>query len=335
MLFPHLMQRTACPNARVATLLLLGWILCLDPLHAQVPLPAAKPVPRMQAVPLAHHEVSFQREGVEIARYHFDPADRRPFVFPIIGPAGRSLTRMGHPHDPVTHSHHNSVWLSHENVGGVDFWADKGEGRIVPQCVEAFVDGDDECAVLAVNHWLTKEGKVLLEERRRTAARNLRDREWLLLVDVELKPQDPKITLGQTAFGLIGVRMAKTIGVNDGGGLIRNSEGNVNEQGDNGCFRKRARWCDYSGPMAPGVNEGLTLFDHPNNPNHPSHFHVRADGWMGASLTFTGPLTLTTNKPLRLRYGLYVHANVPLMERLDQEWRAFAALPLPGLVPRK
>src|SRR6185436_6103181 len=75
--------------------------------------PEPKPVPRMQAIPLPRHEVSFQRDGVEIARYHFDPSLRRPFVFPIIGPAGRSLTRMGHPRDPESHSHHKSVWISH------------------------------------------------------------------------------------------------------------------------------------------------------------------------------------------------------------------------------
>ena len=56
-------------------------------------------------------------------------------------------------------------------------------------------------------------------------------------------------TFGKTPFGLVGVRMAKPIGIHDGGGTIRNSEGNVDEQGDNGCFWKRARWCDYSGPI--------------------------------------------------------------------------------------
>jgi hypothetical protein len=329
MQFPRGMNRIACISAHA--LFLCAWTFAITQGEAQVPLPTAKPVPRMQAVPLAHHEVSFQRDGIEIARCHFDPTDLRPFVFPVIGPAGRSLTRMGHPRDPVTHSHHNSVWISHDNVGGVDFWADQGSGRIVHQRVEEFVDGEDECAVLTVNHWLAQDGKVPLEERRRTAARSLREREWLLLVDLELKPRDGEITLSQSAFGLIGVRVAKTLGIKDGGGLIRNSEGNVNEQGENGCFRKRARWCDYSGPIAPGVNEGLTLFDHPANPNHPSHFHVRADGWMGTSLTFGEPMTISVGKPVRLRYGLYVHANVPVPEKLDQEWRAFAALPLARL----
>ena len=43
------------------------------------------------------------------------------------------------------------------------------------------------------------------------------------------------------------VRMAKTIGVIDGGGRILNSEGQLNEKE---VFRKPARWVDYSGAVA-------------------------------------------------------------------------------------
>jgi Methane oxygenase PmoA len=53
-----------------------------------------KPVPRMQAIPLPREEVSFQRDGEEIARFRFAQDQRRPFIFPILGPSGRSLTRM-------------------------------------------------------------------------------------------------------------------------------------------------------------------------------------------------------------------------------------------------
>ena len=89
-----------------------------------------QPVPFLQAVPLPNHEISFQRDGAEIARYYFGPDLNRPFVFPIIGPSGRSLTRMGHPRDPESHSHHNSVWVSHNDVNGVSFWDDRAKGRI-------------------------------------------------------------------------------------------------------------------------------------------------------------------------------------------------------------
>jgi hypothetical protein len=133
---------------------------------------------------------------------------------------------------------------------------------------------------------------------------------------------------------MVGVRMAKTIGVNDGGGMIRNSEGNINELGPNGAFRKRARWVDYSGPITRDAAEGITLLDHPANPNHPTHFHVRGDGWMGASLTFEKSITIEPGTPLRLRYGLYVHGGVPPIKALDTRWSDFARSTL-GDLPAK
>ncbi len=282
---------------------------------------AAEP-PRMQAEPQPYQQVAFRRDGAEIARYHYGPPLNRPFVFPVIGPAGRSLTRMGHPHDPESHSHHNSIWISHQNVNGVNFWEDRGGGaRIVHQRVEALEDGPDAAAVQTLNAWVGTNGVTLLRERRRTCAQALPDGEWLLIVDLHLEAADAAVTFGQTPFGLLGVRMAKSIGVRDGGGTIRNSEGGANEAG---AFRKPARWVDYAGPIAPGTTEGITLMDHPANPNHPSVFHVRDDGWMGASLTFGGPMVVTNGGPLRLRYGLFVHAGAPAKEALDRRWQDFS-----------
>ncbi len=279
-----------------------------------------KPVPQLQALPLPDAQVSFQREGRELARYYHGKDFKRPFVYPIIGPSGRSLTRMGHPHDPESHSHHNSVWVSHQFIGETNFWEDRGTARIAHQRIVRFVDGDAEAFVESENAWLDKDGAPLVKELRRTSVQPLPDKEWLLLVEMQFETKK-EIVLGQTAFGPLGVRMAKTIGVLDGGGTIRNSEGGVDEEA---CFRKPARWVDYSGPIAPGVIEGITLMDHPSNPNHPVPFHVRGDGWMGAALTFPGPITLQPGTPLRLRYALYVHAGMPAAGKLQAQWEAFA-----------
>jgi hypothetical protein len=291
-----------------------------------------KPVPKVQAVPQPYDQVSFQLDGKELTRAHFGPTLRRPFVFPIVGPSGRSLTRMGHPHDPVTHSHHNSVWISHHDVNGVDFWGDfaKNKGRIAHQKVEKLTDGDDAASVTSLNAWIDDAtGKTIVMERRRITVRPGEPGEWLLVLDLQFEPK-VETTFGKTPFGLIGVRMAKTIGVNDGGGTIRNSEGQVDEKE---VFWKPAKWVDYSGAVANGVLEGITLFDHPANPNPPSVYHVRNDGWMGASFSFAEPYVLPLGKSLRVRYGLYVHRGQPAVAATDQRWRDFAATKLDDLTP--
>ena len=277
----------------------------------------------MQVIPLPYHQASFQRDGVEIARYHFGTALHRPFIFPVIGPSSRSLTRMGHPHDPESHSHHNSVWISHNDIDGINFWSDGGKGKIRHKRIIKFEDSHQACSITTENQWLADTNKVLLLETRRVTAVSLDDSEWLLIIDIEFKANDKPVTLGKTPFGMIGVRMAKTIGVNDGGGTIRNSEGAVNEKE---VFWKRARWVDYSGLITNEYLEGITLFDHPENPNYPSYFHVRNDGWMGASLTHDGPRTIQPDKPLHLRYGLYIHSDIKPTNAIEAIWKQFSKI---------
>jgi len=279
-----------------------------------------KPVPRMQVVPQPYDQASFQRDGVELTRYHFGPGLNRPFLFPVIGPSGRLLTRMGHPHDPESHSHHNSVWVSHHDIDGTNFWSDAGKGKIRHVRIVEFVDSDERASLLAENEWTDGDGRVLLLEMRRITVVPLAGGEWLLKIDIEFIPRARPATLGKTPFGMIGVRMAKTIGVNDGGGTIRNSEGAVNEKE---VLWKRAKWVDYSGPVTSSRIEGITLFDHPDNPNFPSYFHVRNDGWMGASLTFDGAMETNPHQSLRLRYGLYVHRDIKRTKAINSTWQRF------------
>lgn len=295
--------------------------------------PAPKPVPLMQVVPQPRAEVSFQQDGAEVARFHFGADLRRPFVFPLVGPAGRSLTRMGHPHDPEGHRHHNSVWVAHNDVNRVGFWHDGGKGRIVHRRLIDFEDADDRAAVITASDWVNDaDGKTLLHEIRRTSVWPLENGDRLMLIDLKLTPAADEVTFGKTPFGLVGVRMAKTIGTLDGGGEIRNSEGGVNEAA---VLWKRARWADYSGPITRAATEGVTLMDHPSNPNHPTFFHVRGDGWMGTSLTYDAARVVKRAEPLTLRYGLWVHAGKPEPAKIEARWKAFAETKIPELSDKK
>ncbi len=277
--------------------------------------------PTVQAVPLPDEQVSFQHNGVEAVRYCFNRQYRRPFWFPVVGPAGRVVTRMGHPHDPMGHSHHNSVWVSHNDVNGVNFWADFGDGRIRHQAIEKMEDGPDSASLDVRNVWVGPGERTLLNERRRTTIRCLPNGELLMIVELLFEPVGGDVTFGKTPFGLFAVRVAKTMGVHDGGGTLRNSEGGVNEKG---VFWKPARWVDYSGPVAPNRDNGITLMDHPANANHPSVFHVRDDGWMGASFSFTVPYVVQAGRQLRLIYALYIHDGIAPTDHLERQYTVFA-----------
>jgi hypothetical protein len=281
-------------------------------------------------LPLPHHQASFQFDGRELAAAHFDPADRRPFWYPIRATLDASLTRMGHPHDALTHSHHNSVWISHADVDEVNYWGDQGKnlGRIVNVTIprDAYADGPDSASMTMINHWVRDhDSRVQLIETRRAEVVPLQGAQsWLMIVDLQYTaPAGTVTTFRPTAFGLIAVRMAKSIGVHDGGGRILNSDGATNEAE---CFRKPAKWCDYSGRLTNGDDgfAGIALMNHPINPQHPTPFHVRDDGWMGACLNFEKSIEVSDAKPLNLRYGLWVHAGLATIEQIESAWTQFA-----------
>lgn len=297
-------------------------------------------VPPLQVDPQPYDQAVFRYLPLdrELTRFHFGSQLHRPFLYPVIGPSGKSLTRMGHPHDPVSHSHHNSVWISHVDVNQVDFWSDKPGPQIICRRVVEYgerpttaADGQGfaQAWLVAEIDWLSATGTILLREERRLSVIVLASAEeawrapdqvlargYLIVFDLSFRPggKEP-VVFGETPFGLIGVRMTKTIGVRDGGGRILNSEGDVNEKA---AFRKPARWVDYSGPLTPSLQGGITLFDHPDNPGYPNPFHVRDDGWMGICLTLGGPLTVDVGKTLALRYILWCHDGVPQREKIEE-----------------
>ena len=284
---------------------------------------AAGPRPRsfdgVQAVPLAGAQIAFEVGGEERARYHFGRDLLKPFVFPLIGPAGRRLTRLGHPHDPEGHSHHRSLWIGHRDVNGVNFWEDR-DGRIVHQRVVSFEDGADAASLCVELAWRDGQGKTLLNERRTMALRALENGESYFDITLKLSAADEPVTFGKAPFGFLGVRVAKSMGVNDGGGRVLNSEGGQNESG---THWKQARWVDTAGPVSKTAVNGLALFDHPDNPNHVTVFHVRDDGWMGASFSYDAPVTLTADKALELRYRLYAHGDVQASV-IEEHWQRFS-----------
>jgi hypothetical protein len=285
--------------------------------------PARRVPPRVQARPEPRHGVSFVVDDKLLLGLDGGAGMRRPFLYPVLGPTGVPLTRMGHPHDPVSHSHHNSVWIAHADVGGTTFWADDG-GTIEVARITRLEDGDDRAAVELEAAWRAGDAGVLLRERRRVSLVPLAADLWRIDVETELRAADAPVPLGATAFGMLAVRVARSIGVKDGGGRIVNSEGSVNEAG---CFRKPARWVDYTGPVTATVDEGITLMDHPDNLHHPVEFHVRDDGWMGAATTFRGGHTIEPAAPLRLRHGLLVHGAATDAAAIEREWKRFAAVP--------
>ena len=285
--------------------------------------------PRCEIIPEPSHGFSFRIDGVEITKWHAGADYPRPFFYPLNGPSGKMLTRMGHPGAP-NHDHHQSVWFAHHDVEGHSFWANSGKGVIRQKDWLAIEDGDDEAVLAVLLGWFDPEGNELLEQETITAIRPLPENEYELEIQLTLEaPKGRESTeLAKTNFGLLSVRVAKSISAHFGGGVLTNSE---EEVGEENIFGKRAKWMDYSGPVAVGtgmnrkwVREGITFFDHPENPRFPTHWHVRNDGWMGASFCFAEGIAITKETPLKLRYLLHVHQGEIAPPIASKRLKAFA-----------
>jgi hypothetical protein len=322
----------------VRKMLTFASLFALCGLDTTLPAEDSFTLDRCELVPLPGHQLSFHVDGVEKTRWHFGREYPRPFFYPFRGPSGASLTRMGHP-GAQNHDHHRSVWFAHHNVGGVNFWSDNTEGRVRQKHWYRYQDGHDEAIMASVTGWYDGQGRELMEQDIVAALMPLADGEHALEIQITLRPSPgfESIELGKTNFGFLAVRVAKTVSVYFGSGRLTNSEG---QQGEKEIFGKPARWMDYSGSVAVGqgpgrraVTEGITYFDHPTNPRYPTHWHVRADGWMGASFCMQEGWTLPAGTPLTLRYLLHAHRDAYDHAKAQSVHAAFAARP--GLCVRK
>jgi len=307
-----------------------------------------QPFPRCRIVPLPQDRVSLQVDGTQRLAWHFGSRYERPFFFPFVGPSGSFLTRMGHPGAP-NHDHHRSVWFAHYKVLGIDFWSNRTAARIRQKQWLAYQDGDDE-AIMAVRlGWYDgHDPQELLEQDLIAAIRPGPGGETLLELQSTFRPRAESLEFGKTNFGFLAVRVAKSISAHFGRGRLTDSHGRT---GEPAIFGKSAAWMDYSGPV-PGNDvttfdrgplasspkkdnarsdaaalqiEGITYHDHPTNPGSPTHWHVRSDGWMGASVCFGQPVITTRARPLLLRYLLHAHSGPVDSVRTERIHRDFAA----------
>jgi hypothetical protein len=108
------------------------------------------------------------------------------------------------------------------------------------------------------------------------------------------------------------------------GGSVLNANGTTDPKQAQG---EPARWCAFYGTCARDSEGGAAIFDHPQNPRHPTPFAVYSTnvmGYISAAPTFTQPkLTIPAGGVLRFRYGVagfLGRADRASLDALFQEW---------------
>jgi Methane oxygenase PmoA len=267
--------------------------------------------------------------GKLFTEYYFSEEAPRPYYYPVLGPDQLAMTRnwpMKSPPDeeriaqPYDHPHHRSLWYGHILVNGQDFWDEQKKfGRIVHKGFDRIESGADSGVIKSHDWWVAPNGDTVCTDNRTFRIYNTGNaKERLFDFEITLHAGKSDLTFGDNKDGTMAIRVAETMRLKGpkgkpGLGHIVTSTG----ARDDDTWGKRADWCDYYGPVE-GKTVGIAIFDHPQNPRHPTWWHVRDYGLFAANPfgkhdfekledKSAGNLTVPAGQSITFRYRFYIH----------------------------
>ncbi len=280
-------------------------------------------------------EMTILRDGKMVTKL-VARSGSKPILWPLVGPDGMHLSRAypmtaAKPGEAEDHIHHRSLWFTHGEVNGIDFWAE-GEGRGIIQQTEAIVREIGERVVIeTTSDWLSSEGKRILSDKRKLT---FHDDEGCAAIDfdIQLIASDGPVNFGDTKEGSFGIRVAGPIKVDaKQGGKITNSRG----EEDGKTWGKPAEWVDYTGPI-DGKTYGIAILNHPSSFAFPTRWHVRTYGLFAANPFgvhhFVGGeptegVTLAAGNTMSIRYRVLLHAGTTTDADIASAWKRYEVTP--------
>ncbi len=266
--------------------------------------------------------------GRPAAVYYYGGDWLKPFLHEVRASSGAVVTR-GYPvtknaGESSDHFWHHGIWYGHGDINGVDFWreftGDPKEdakfklpiGRFVPKGRPVLKSGVRSGTITADYDLLAPEKKIL-GTIRQSFTFHREGGETIIDADIRiLANRGITLRMGDTEEGSFGLRFNDAFR-QDRGAVLTNSSGLV---GTENVWGKRATWVDYSTTIS-GEKVGLTIFDHPLNPKHPTFWHARGYGLCGVNpfgehdflndKTRDGSLTIPAGGDLRFRYRVVIH----------------------------
>lgn len=280
-------------------------------------------------------KVTVQIDGKLFTEYHFT-GGRRPYLYPIIGPTGGAMTRHWPLQDDLAteekdHPHHKGLWWGHRMVNGAGFWEDsaKPDAKIGQMIHDGFVNvksGDDQGFLTAKNKWIIDGTGELVATDERTVTFYKGTDGPLIDFAITIKaPAGKEVIFGDDKDGSMAIRVPESMRAEKskakgektapkGDGHIVTSEGKKDLE----AWGSRANWCDYWGPVE-GKTAGVAMFDNPQNPRHPTWWHVRTYGLFAANPfgqaqfeklpdKSAGEFKVAAGQNVTFRYRFYFHA---------------------------
>jgi len=281
----------------------------------------------------------------------------KPYLWPIFGPDQKAMTRAypmqtieGEQHD---HPHHRGLCFGHEDIAGYDTWAEKATfeeqmkgknaakaedrlknlGSIQHRQFEKLEAKDGAVTIIALSDYLDASGKKLLEERR-TMTFSTEGDSRLIDVDIELIASEGSVKAADKKDAGLSIRVPTSMAVDSKlGGKLVNSDGLT----DAATWAKRAKWCDYHGPV-DGYHLGIAMLNHPSSFRFPTYWHSRTYGLFTANPFGSkslnpedadGSYTIEPGSPTRLYHRFIFHKGDEKTANIEAAWQTYSKIAKP------
>ncbi len=265
----------------------------------------------------------------------------KPYFYPLLGPGGVNVTR----HFPMRtdaqdedkdHPHQRSLWFTHGDVNGIDFWAEgPTKGRIIQEKTLEARGGETEGVIRTANRWETAEGKPVLRDEttfRVFAGAAGRQFDYTIALSAS---EGVDVTFGDTKEGTFGLRLAESMRLKQNKHYAGKPGGHILQDTgarDGASWGKRAKWTAYTGPVG-GNTMTVVVFDHPKNPRYPTWWHVRDYGLFAANPfgihdfekkpSGAGDLVLKAGEQVTFKYRVAILLGEPDVAELNAAATAF------------
>ena len=284
------------------------------------------------------NQIALVCKGVDVWRFHFDPArETKPFFDPVCVAGGPSLTWAR----PSDHPWHYGLWFSWKYINGLNYWEEKegrSQGETVWQKPTILMQADGRATIEMQLDYRpdSVHAPVLHEQRTITIvppdAQGEYYLDWTLIfsacserVVLERTPP-PNEPNGQSWGGYAGLsaRLARAITnvetiVSDGGRVLRNSAGRLDAT---------AAAAEQNGLLGDHAY-GITFLAHPQNPRAPGDWYPIENErgtfhYLNAAFLLKSGYTLQPGETLTLRYRVCVHRDRWDDRRLRQAFDRYA-----------
>ncbi|HSH96364.1 MAG TPA: PmoA family protein [Roseimicrobium sp.] len=281
--------------------------------------------------------VTVSYNGELVTKYVVESESNKPFLWPVIGPTGKAVTRA-YPMEDIKseqqdHPHHRGIWFGHEHVNDSDTWHEKRTvdetkkkdsekeawmARLGPTKHRKFksVKADANSAtIIAIDDYLDSKGAKIMEDERVVRFRANGDQR-VIDYDITFKATAGDVTFNDVKDAGFNIRVPSAMAVDSKkGGHILTSEGITDKE----AWGTRAAWCSYYGPL-DGEVVGITMLNHPSSFRHPTPWHVRTYGLLTANPFGThslnpkaedGTFVLKKGASMALRHRIILHKGDP------------------------